>query len=93
MSLFTKHPKITIWDVLKKHRLKNFWPSYTPCKKAKNRARLGPKLRWSPLLTVECLCEDANLCRLEVHSIFAILARGVLKTQSNIYDGDFSKNS
>ena len=42
-------------------------------------------------MAVEYLYGDTNLCNLEVHSIFAILARGVLRTQSNIYDGVFCK--
>ena len=29
------------------------------------------------------------MCKLEVYSIFAILARGVFKAESNIYDGSF----
>ena len=61
--------------------------------KSKKRARFGPKLRWSVFLAVEYLYGETNLCKLEVHSIFAILARGVFRTQSNIYDGAFHKNA
>ena len=44
-----------------------------PCKKAKARVRLGPTLRCSNLLAVECLYGDSRLCKLEVQSIFSIL--------------------
>ena len=57
-----------------------------PAKETKNRARLGPKLRWSLFLAVECLYGDTNLCKPEVHNIFAILVRGVFRTQSIIYN-------
>ena len=36
---------------------------------------------------------DINLCKFEVHSTFAVLVRGVFRTQSKIYDGVFCKNS
>ena len=60
-----------------------------PAKKAKNRIRLGPKLRCSNPLVVECLCRNTSLCKPEVQSIFGILVRNMLITQSKIYDGVF----
>ena len=44
-------------------------------------------------MAVECLSGDTNLCKLEVHSIFAILARCVFTAQSNIDDRASCKNS
>ena len=36
---------------------------------------------------------EISLLFVQVHSIFAMLARGVFKTQSNIYKGAFCKSS
>ena len=44
-------------------------------------------------MAVECLYEDTNLCKLEVHSIFAILAKGLFRIESNICDEAFWKNN
>ena len=44
-------------------------------------------------LAVECLYGDTNLCKLEVHSLFAILVRDVFRTQLNNYDEAFLENS
>ena len=50
------------------------WPSYTPCKKEKNEPDWTLNLGGYFYLAVECLYRDTNLCKLEVHSIFAIFA-------------------
>ena len=68
-----------------------FDPLTLPAKKLKIRARLGPKLRWSLLLIVECLYGDTSLCKLDIHKIFSIFARGVFRNHVNIYDEAFSK--
>ena len=66
-----------------------FLTLHTPCKKEENRVRLGHQLRCSNLLVVECPYVDTSFCKLEAHSIFAILVRNVFTTQSKIYDGTF----
>ena len=45
------------------------------------------------LLAVECLYGGTNLRKLEVQSKFTFPVRGVFRTQPNIYDGTFCRNS
>ena len=77
---YLPHPSYT-WD-------KNF-DTHTPRKK---NSQVAAKL-WCSFLEVECLYGDSNLYKLQVHSIFAILARGVFRTQLNTCDRTFCKNN
>ena len=67
--------------------VKNFDPPTLPGKIG-NRGKLN---KINVLFSVECLHGDKTLCKLEVHIIFAILARDVFRTQLNIYDEAFEK--
>ena len=80
-KMSSSHPNFT-W-------VKNFEPFTLSAKKAKNRVKLGPKLRCSNILVVECLYGDKRLWKHEVQSIFAILVRNVFITQSKVYDEAF----
>ena len=74
------------------HWVINFDRLTIPAKK-KKRSRMDSKFRWSLLLAVECLYGDTRLCKVEVNSIFTILARGVFRSQLNIFDVGFCKYS